>query len=292
MSILGVDLSNHNANRGPVNFDELKAAGCGFAWLKATEGVDFVDPSVHAFAAGCVAAELPFAYYHFATPGGSRVPGGYKKWWDAQDEANDFLAALETLPPAPCFPILDFEWSGMDECLPDPRERARWCREWIAIVHAAHASSGATDRARRALELDPSDEGARDAIERANARAGVPSYVQFYSNPNYLYAVTLPDPVINLCPLWYARWTSPPPPFDPAWGWEKWDIWQYTDKGEIDGVTGRVDLNTCESLEPVTFDRRPPQLSPSQRIKRSVRKIRRQCDELALVAAELERGGF
>ncbi len=264
--LLGVDLSNYNAQRGPVDFVALKAAGCGFAFLKATEGVDFQDYSVGMFAQGCVDAELPFAYYHLATPGGARKSGGgYKTWWDPKDEAHDFLTVVETLPEAPCFPIIDFEWAGMDECLPNFDDRARWCREWIDIV----------------------SEHQRQRVPWFNGEL-----VQFYSNPDWLGSVTLPDPVINACPLWYARWTSPPPPFDTSWGWDNWTIWQYDDKGTIDGVTGRVDMNTAPSLDPVTFAALPRDEKYSRRIRRSVRKIRRQCDELALVAADLEREGL
>ncbi len=36
MTLLGVDLSNHNSDRGAVDFAALKAGGCDFALLKAT----------------------------------------------------------------------------------------------------------------------------------------------------------------------------------------------------------------------------------------------------------------
>lgn len=40
--VAGVDLSAHN---GIVDFDSLAAAGINFAYLKASEGISFRDPS-------------------------------------------------------------------------------------------------------------------------------------------------------------------------------------------------------------------------------------------------------
>lgn len=41
------------------------------------------------------------------------------------------------------------------------------------------------------------------------------------------------------CPLWLARYNSAPPQVPP--GWTSYVIWQFSDKGSINGITGNVD---------------------------------------------------
>lgn len=53
------------------------------------------------------------------------------------------------------------------------------------------------------------------------------------------------DKIITDIPLWCAKW-SPAPPSVP------WEIWQYSDKGRVPGITGGVDLDWM-SVD--TFDR-------------------------------------
>jgi lysozyme len=53
----------------------------------------------------------------------------------------------------------------------------------------------------------------------------------FDPNSNHTYGMN---------PLWLAAYTSKP--VLPK-GWNEWKIWQFTDKGQIDGIPGFVDLN-------------------------------------------------
>jgi len=43
--------------------------------------------------------------------------------------------------------------------------------------------------------------------------------------------------------LWIAHWTANPQPTLPAsnWGGKSWTLWQYTDSGTVDGITGSAD---------------------------------------------------
>lgn len=43
-------------------------------------------------------------------------------------------------------------------------------------------------------------------------------------------------------PLWIAHYTSDPEPWVTG-GWDTWTLWQYTDRGSINGVVGGVDVN-------------------------------------------------
>lgn len=53
--------------------------------------------------------------------------------------------------------------------------------------------------------------------------------------------------------LWIANYEVRQPKV-PA-GFNDWTIWQFTSKGHVAGVNGRVDLNKCPELTPVLLDR-------------------------------------
>ncbi|KPQ38999.1 MAG: lysozyme [Phormidium sp. OSCR] len=44
-------------------------------------------------------------------------------------------------------------------------------------------------------------------------------------------------------PLWIAHYTTAARPWVPG-GWGTWTMWQFTDRGTVDGVTGPVDVNS------------------------------------------------
>ena len=44
-------------------------------------------------------------------------------------------------------------------------------------------------------------------------------------------------------PLWIAHYTTAARPWVPG-GWRTWTMWQFTDSGTVDGVTGPVDVNS------------------------------------------------
>jgi GH25 family lysozyme M1 (1,4-beta-N-acetylmuramidase) len=53
------------------------------------------------------------------------------------------------------------------------------------------------------------------------------------------------DPADNLqCRLWLAAFVADPTPWVPkAWAEESFSIWQHTQDGTCDGISGKVDLN-------------------------------------------------
>lgn len=62
LSIKGIDISMHN---GKINFNDLKNAGIGAVIIKATEGVEYIDPMCDSHTEGVKAAGISFGYYHF-----------------------------------------------------------------------------------------------------------------------------------------------------------------------------------------------------------------------------------
>ncbi len=49
-------------------------------------------------------------------------------------------------------------------------------------------------------------------------------------------------------PLWIAHYTRAPQPIVPG-GWKDWILWQYTDRGQLPGVPGNLDINLFENLK-------------------------------------------
>ena len=67
--------------------------------------------------------------------------------------------------------------------------------------------------------------------------------VILYSYKNFLDVNT--SPVFGSYPIWIAAYLNTPETSLPKIpnGWNDWQIWQFTEKGQIDGYTGELDLN-------------------------------------------------
>lgn len=50
------------------------------------------------------------------------------------------------------------------------------------------------------------------------------------------------DVTLGAYDLWIARYSNTRIP-DHSAAWQEWDFWQYTDSGQVDGISGGVDLN-------------------------------------------------
>ena len=96
----GIDISHW---QGPIDWTQVSAAGKRFAYMKASEGTTYVDPTYLTNRAQARAAGLYVGAYHFANP--SLDIG------DAVAEANHFV---DTALPASgeLLPVLDLETSG------------------------------------------------------------------------------------------------------------------------------------------------------------------------------------
>lgn len=90
----GIDVSHF---QGVIDWQRVKAAGIGFAFIKATDGEHFVDPQLNYNALACQALSIPFGLYHFFRPA-----------TDSASQAQFFLA--NTKPYTPPLPAaLDLE---------------------------------------------------------------------------------------------------------------------------------------------------------------------------------------
>jgi len=50
-------------------------------------------------------------------------------------------------------------------------------------------------------------------------------------------------------PLWMSAYTASPEPYIPH-GWERYDLWQYTSSGHLDGYTGNLDMSKRGQMYP------------------------------------------
>jgi GH25 family lysozyme M1 (1,4-beta-N-acetylmuramidase) len=76
----GIDIARY---QGKPDFKRVKAAGIRYVMLKATEGVDYIDPCFKVNAAAAIAAGLPIGVYHFLRSG------------SVADQVRDCLAAIK-----------------------------------------------------------------------------------------------------------------------------------------------------------------------------------------------------
>jgi lysozyme len=101
----GIDISRW---QGDIDWRSVRAAGTRFAFIKATEGGDHIDPRFLQNWNGARAAGIPTGAYHFVY---WCRPAHEQAQWFVQHipRANDNLA----LPP-----ILDVEWNGHSRTCP------------------------------------------------------------------------------------------------------------------------------------------------------------------------------
>ncbi|MHB2251254.1 glycoside hydrolase family 25 protein [Corynebacterium aurimucosum] len=109
----GVDVSgnNHMSLRG-IDWDAVKSDGQSYAFVKATEGVGFVNNHFVRDANAAAAAGLKVGAYHYARPAG-----------DAKQQAASFASQIALVPTQTLPPVLDIE---VDEGL-----SAKQLEEWI-----------------------------------------------------------------------------------------------------------------------------------------------------------------
>jgi lysozyme len=127
MPVQGIDVSYW---QGDINWRKVKKAGVRFAYIKATEGADRLDPKFRANWRAAKQAGLARGAYHFM-------------YWcsKAQDQAAWFTAHVpqdaEALPP-----VLDVEWNGHSKTCPQRIARASAIAKIKLMLAAMEAHTG------------------------------------------------------------------------------------------------------------------------------------------------------
>lgn len=75
--------------------------------------------------------------------------------------------------------------------------------------------------------------------------------VMIYSNPAYLNHYLPANHDLGMYPLWLSEYAQSIT--IKANGWPSVSLWQNSEKGQIPGIIGNVDLNICEDLSLITF---------------------------------------
>jgi lysozyme len=118
--VTGLDVSNW---QGTIDWSQVAAAGYKFAFLKASEGGWYVDPTYVANRLGANAFGIIIGAYDFAQP--SMTPG------QAEAEA-DFFVNLATPQAGDLVPVLDLETTnGLS-----PVNLQTWVTHWLYEVYA------------------------------------------------------------------------------------------------------------------------------------------------------------
>ncbi|GAA3165842.1 hypothetical protein GCM10010486_35470 [Nonomuraea roseoviolacea subsp. carminata] len=193
-AIAGVDVSNWT---GAVDWGAVTSGGGRFAYVQATEGVDYRNPRFEEQYGGALAAGLVRGAYHFAQPHES----------DGAAQAEFFLlngGAWKsdgwTLPG-----VLDLEdnpykdRNGKNACYGlSPADMVSWIK-------------GFTDRYRQ-------ETGRRAVI---------------YTTTSWWRTCTGDSAAFKANPLWLARWGADPGELPK--GWKRHTFWQSAEKGTLPG---------------------------------------------------------
>ena len=77
----GIDISNHNGN---IDFLKVKKEGIEVVIIKATEGVNWIDPNLEVYYNSALKAGLAIGFYHFMSEKTS-----------PSKQAEDFFSAIK-----------------------------------------------------------------------------------------------------------------------------------------------------------------------------------------------------
>jgi lysozyme len=203
VTVPGIDVSHWQGN---INWTSVRNSGVQFAFVKATEGIDYVDPKFHANIQGAKAAGVMVGAYHFC-----RLDSYATDPNDAINEANDFLDAIRPYYNTGTYlpPVADVE---------------------------AFPSFGSTAEARAFTSA-----WVQKFSDTVYNSIGIrPIVYQSLSKANSYYT----SAVASTHELWLAWWkystANPPVASDtPLWG--IWQFWQWSDAWSVPGVAGNVD---------------------------------------------------
>ena len=186
--VRGVDISHYE---GDIAWELVKLDGLSFMYIKATEGVDYVDAKFAQNWDGATSAGLLRGAYHF-----------YNFCKGGAEQADHFIAVVP--PDAGALPMtLDLEQSGDCKTMPD---KAAFRADLAAFVEKIQSAYGH----RPVIYLNYS------------------IYNRYFSGEN--------DP--------YRLWIADPSHAAPALpDGSSWAMWQYGWHGQVDGITGEVDLD-------------------------------------------------
>lgn len=181
--VWGIDVSHH---QGRINWRQLTASGLSFAYIKATEGGDFVDPRFATNWAEAGRAGLRRGAYHFFTfcrSGSSQV----SNLLTVVPSGQDMLA-----------PVVDVEYGGNCRSPPPPSEIRRELHTFLDQAERAYRVRPilyvTSESHRRIVRGHFPEHGlwVRDVFRRPRYTADRPWLFWQYSNRGRLPGITGP----------------------------------------------------------------------------------------------------
>lgn len=115
-TIKGIDVSHNN---GKVDWTRVAKDHIRFAFVKATEGVSFVDPEFEENRKHAREAGLVVGFYHFGHPDN-----------DPEAEADHFIKTVSKIHPGELPPVLDIETHDTRQ----PAAVQTWCHRFLHRV--------------------------------------------------------------------------------------------------------------------------------------------------------------
>ena len=218
--VFGIDISHHNK---VVDFDAVAGSNAKFCWCKATEGATYKDPKFAGYANQLLARGMLTGAYHYARPGNNSPAA----------EAGNFLRTIAKVDPLTLRPVLDFEEANSK--VPRGAAASAWINEWLAIVAGETGTVPVLYTGPNVL--------AKIGIPNYTAPPGVLVWAPRYPSSARQY-MTTEDSVVAKGRKDHGLWDRFKKPGLPV------DIWQYSNKGSVPGITGNVDLNVTD---PETF---------------------------------------
>jgi len=200
----GIDIS---AFQPSVDFGQVHDGGYSFVYIKATQSTGYASPNFGDQWRGAAAAGMLHGGYHF-----------FDFNADATAQAQHFLA---NCPPAKGAlpPMLDLETT---DGVPPAAQNVQSVSTFLHVVEQATG-------VRCVLYINygcwAGTLGSTDGF------SGHPFWA-----PSYLSGVNAPPPTASAPPI-----MEPPPPQITAWS--TWTFWQYSQTGQVPGISGAVDLD-------------------------------------------------
>ena len=126
-AIHGIDVSRY---QGDIDWRRVKRAGTEFAWIKATEGCDYVDPKFMENWNQARAAGVPRGAYHF-----------YYFCRPVEEQISWFIQNVPVDPTA-LPPVLDMEWNAHSKTCRERPPRDQVIRDMRKFLEAVEAHYG------------------------------------------------------------------------------------------------------------------------------------------------------
>ena len=206
--VLGLDCSKYQVD---IDWALAKTAGVQFAFIKITEGTTGHEDNLYNLKARVLSAQkngVKVGYYHFARPGNVADPEQA-----ATEEVQNVLAHIGFLPKTELPLVLDIEAYTSETIIWDDK-------------------------------IDHMNRFITTFIQKMNEQN---IRVIFYSYKSFVETNITGN--FGLQPLWIAAYPNNPETYTvqiPK-GWSEWKIWQFTEKGQVDGYTGDIDLNVMKT---------------------------------------------